>query len=66
MAESMAKNDNTSILHYCDTEYTAVLYSDWSLQMGQMGPKMQHLTAIIPSKIWNNQLNIDIDLEVDV
>ena len=36
------------------SQHTAVLYSDWSLQMGQMGPKMQHLTAIIPSKIWNN------------
>ena len=23
-----------------DTECTAVLYSDWSLQIGQMGPKM--------------------------
>ena len=29
-----------SILHYFDTQYTDVLYSDWSLQMGQMGPKM--------------------------
>ena len=29
-----------SILHYCDTQYTAVLYSDWSLQVCQMGPKM--------------------------
>ena len=29
-----------SILHYFDTHYTDVLYSDWSLQMGQMGPKM--------------------------
>ena len=29
-----------SILHYCDTQFTDVLYSDWSLQMGQMGPKM--------------------------
>ena len=29
-----------SILHYCDTQCTAVFYSDWSLQMGQMGPKM--------------------------
>ena len=29
-----------SILHYCDTECTAVLYSDWSLQTAQMGPKM--------------------------
>ena len=29
-----------SILHYCDTQCTAVLYSDWSLRMGQMGPKM--------------------------
>ena len=28
------------LLHYCDTQCTAVLYSDWSLQMGQMGPKM--------------------------
>ena len=32
--------DNTSILHYCDTQCTAVLHSDWSLRMGQMGPKM--------------------------
>ena len=22
------------------SQHTAVLYSDWSLQMGQMGPKM--------------------------
>ena len=29
-----------SVLHYFDTQYTDVLYSDWSLQMGQMGPKM--------------------------
>ena len=29
-----------SILHYCNIQCTAVLYSDWSLQMGQMGPKM--------------------------
>ena len=29
-----------SILHYCDIQCTAVLYSDWSLKMGQMGPKM--------------------------
>ena len=28
-----------SILHYCVTQSTAVLYSDWSLQLGQMGPK---------------------------
>ena len=32
--------DNKSIHHYCDTQCIAVLYSDWSLQMGQMGPKM--------------------------
>ena len=31
---------NTSIVYYCDTQCTAVLYSGWSLQMGQMGPKM--------------------------
>ena len=24
----------------CDTQCSAVLYSDWSLQMGQVGPKM--------------------------
>ena len=29
-----------SILHYCDTQCTVVLFSDWSLKMGQMGPKM--------------------------
>ena len=29
-----------SILHYSDTQCTAVLYSDGSLQMGQMAPKM--------------------------
>ena len=29
-----------SILHYSDTQCTAVLYSDCSLQMGQMRPKM--------------------------
>ena len=34
------KKYNTSILHYCDTRCTAVLYSDGSLQMGQMAPKM--------------------------
>ena len=28
------------LLHYCDTQCTAVPYSDWSLQMGQMRPKM--------------------------
>ena len=39
MAESMAKNDNTSIQHYCDIQCTAVLFSDWSPQMNQMGPK---------------------------
>ena len=27
-------------MNYCDTQCTVVLYSDWSLQMGQMGPKM--------------------------
>ena len=26
--------------HNCDTQCTAVLYNDWSLQMGQMGSKM--------------------------
>ena len=30
----------TIILHYCDTQCTAVSYNDWSLRMGQMGPKM--------------------------
>ena len=29
-----------SILHYSDTQCTAVLYSDGSLQMGQTEPKM--------------------------
>ena len=29
-----------SILQYFDTKYTAVLYSDWSLQTGQVEPKM--------------------------
>ena len=28
------------LLHYRDTQCTAVLYSDWSFQMGQIGPKM--------------------------
>ena len=36
----IAQKDNTFILRYCDTQRTAKLYSDWSLQMGQMGPKM--------------------------
>ena len=36
----IAQNDNTFIQRYCDTLCTAVLYNDWSLQMGQMGPKM--------------------------
>ena len=34
------KKTNRSFLHYCDTQCTAVLYSDYSLQMGQMGPEM--------------------------
>ena len=29
-----------SLLHYCDTRYTAVLYSDCLLPMGHMEPKM--------------------------
>ena len=29
-----------SILHYFDTQYTDVLYSDGSLQMGQLVSKM--------------------------
>ena len=29
-----------SILHYCDTQCTAVLYSDCLLPMGHMEPKM--------------------------
>ena len=35
------------LLHYCDDLCTAVLYSDWSLQMGQMGPKMTLGTLIM-------------------
>ena len=30
---------NPDILHYCNTQCTAVFYSDWSRQMGQMEPK---------------------------
>ena len=29
----IALKRHTSILHYCDTQCTAVLYRDWSLQM---------------------------------
>ena len=36
----IALKDTMSSLYYCDTQCTAVLYSGWSLQMGQMGPKM--------------------------
>ena len=28
------------LLHYCANLCTAVIYSNWSLHMGQMGPKM--------------------------
>ena len=36
----IAQKYNMSILNYCDTQCTAVLYGHWSLQMGQMEPKM--------------------------
>ena len=36
----IALKDNTSIMHYCDAQCITVLYSDWSLQMGQITPKM--------------------------
>ena len=35
------------ILHYSDTQCTAVLYSDCSLQMGQIGAKMKKVTKYI-------------------
>ena len=38
--EKFLKGDKTSMLHYCDAQCTVVLYRDWLLQMGQMGPKM--------------------------
>ena len=36
----IAQKYNMSILNYCDTQCTAVLYRSWSLKMGQQGTKM--------------------------
>ena len=41
-----------SILHYSDTQCTAVLYSDGSLQMGQMGPKITLSTLTISGDVF--------------